>query len=66
MADPAPVPPSSLRDRLLQLRPYRDELCALMRQYRFSSVEYRRLTDATYALDRAMEQLAGDKGLLQS
>ena len=39
------IPPHDIRDQLLRLRPYRDALCRLMTHYRFSSAEYRRLTD---------------------
>ena len=58
------VAPHDIRARLLALKPYRDALCGLMRHYRFSSAEYRRLSDATAALDDVAALLAGERTLL--
>ncbi len=56
--------PGDIKARLTALKPYRDELCRLMPHYRFSSAEYRRLTEATSALDDVCELLAGRRDLL--
>jgi hypothetical protein len=57
-------PPHDIAARLLALRPYRDELCRLLRDYRFSSPEYRRLIEAAEALDAVCALLAGRRDLL--
>jgi hypothetical protein len=58
------VPPADITGRLLRLRPLRDALCQLMRNYRFSSPEYRRLVEATEAIDAVCALLAGRRDLL--
>ena len=60
------IPPHDVDGRLLALKPYRNELCRLMSSYRFSSPEYRRLSEALAALDDVCAQLAGRRDLLHN
>jgi hypothetical protein len=58
------IAPHNISDRLLALKPYRDELNRLKTRYRFSSPEYRRLIEATEAIDEVCALLAGRRDLL--
>jgi hypothetical protein len=58
------IAPGDIDARLLKLKPYRDQLCQLKASYRFSSAEYRRLCEATDAIDNVCALLAGRRDLL--
>jgi hypothetical protein len=51
--------------RLLNLQPFRDELGRIAQHYRFSSPEYRRLSEALAAIDDVALQLTGNRELLR-